>query len=407
MASRWIRWNTTSHIYEFSTNFGSSWGALPLDASILNEGTLADARLSANVPLLNAANIFTNAAPISIQNATPYLELKETDQGADLKFWRVEAEGAVFRIQKLTDALASTDLITADRNGYLTISNQAAGAHAINGNFNGDLSFGLRNSSAGAAARSILGIGNDSAINRASITEHSSGFTTANVAVADGLLIQNLGAGGINIYSNNASGAFNIFTGASTSARFNIDSAGVININAGFTANAGQMKVSVPSSSASIIVQKRSAAVSGSPEGGLVFAGTGITHAALMYTPQTVGSYLGILNGSTLDPVSNAPKTEFYDDITLADTATFDFHGGARLSVLILTMSSDNAMAMYLCRGGTGATVELLDPQTLFTNTLGTAASFNIGWNAGTSSYRLENKRGASRTVSVVRFCYQ
>ena len=231
MASQWIRWNSTTHIFEYSTNNGSSYAALPLDASVINEGTLDDARLSANVPLLNAANIFTNAAALSIQNANPYVEFKETDQGADLKFWRAGAQGALFNLDKLTDALVSTNLIAIDRNGYVTVSAQAAGGHAFNGNFNGDLASTIRNSSAGAAARGIAYLGNDSSATRASIILHSSGFTTSGVSIADGLLIQNAGAGGIGISAGHASGVVNIYTAGSGVSKATFNTIGDLVLN--------------------------------------------------------------------------------------------------------------------------------------------------------------------------------
>lgn len=55
----WQRWNQTTHIFEKSDNDGASWVPLPLSGSIITEGTVADARLSSNVPLKNAANIFS------------------------------------------------------------------------------------------------------------------------------------------------------------------------------------------------------------------------------------------------------------------------------------------------------------------------------------------------------------
>jgi hypothetical protein len=45
----------------------------PLNASNLSSGTVADARLSSNVPLKNAANTFTAAQTISVDYATLYL----------------------------------------------------------------------------------------------------------------------------------------------------------------------------------------------------------------------------------------------------------------------------------------------------------------------------------------------
>jgi hypothetical protein len=61
MAVNFIRWNPSTHIYELSTNDGASFAALPLNASIINEGSLADARLSSNIPLKDGTNAFTGA----------------------------------------------------------------------------------------------------------------------------------------------------------------------------------------------------------------------------------------------------------------------------------------------------------------------------------------------------------
>lgn len=48
--SRIIRWNTTTHIWEISTDFGTSYSALTLDAAIINAGTIAAARLGGGSP---------------------------------------------------------------------------------------------------------------------------------------------------------------------------------------------------------------------------------------------------------------------------------------------------------------------------------------------------------------------
>ena len=61
----------------------------------------------------------------------------------------------------------------------------------------------------------------------------------------------------------------------------------------------------------------------------------------------------------------------------------------------------DGASAMYILNGGAGTTTEVSDPGGLFTNAVGGVASYNVYWDAGTVSYRLENKRGGSRTVVV------
>ena len=41
MATKWMRWNETTHIFEYSTNDGATYVPLPLNASILNEGTVS------------------------------------------------------------------------------------------------------------------------------------------------------------------------------------------------------------------------------------------------------------------------------------------------------------------------------------------------------------------------------
>lgn len=41
----WMRWNDTTHIFEMSTNDGASWAVLPLNASVINEGTINLSRL--------------------------------------------------------------------------------------------------------------------------------------------------------------------------------------------------------------------------------------------------------------------------------------------------------------------------------------------------------------------------
>lgn len=61
----WQRWNQGTHIFEKSTDNGVNWSPLGLNASIITEGTLVDARLSANVALKNVANVFSQPQTIS------------------------------------------------------------------------------------------------------------------------------------------------------------------------------------------------------------------------------------------------------------------------------------------------------------------------------------------------------
>lgn len=229
MASQWLRWNSTTHIFEYSTNNGSSYAALPLDASVINEGTLDDARLSANVALLNAANIFTNAAALSIQNANPYVEFKETDQGADLKFWRVGAQGGLFNLDKLTDALASTNLISIDRNGLITVTKTTTSSHVFTANLNGANGIRIEQLSSGTAAAALISLANDIG-SRTVLYAIASGFTTAAPFIADSSVLNCLGAGGLNISAGHASGVVNIYTAGSTVAKATFDTTGNLNL---------------------------------------------------------------------------------------------------------------------------------------------------------------------------------
>ena len=86
MASQWIRWNQISHIFEYSTDNGSSFNPLPLNAATITEGAIPDAVLSPNVVMENVANVMTNALPLSIESAAPVIQFKETDQLADGRF---------------------------------------------------------------------------------------------------------------------------------------------------------------------------------------------------------------------------------------------------------------------------------------------------------------------------------
>jgi len=64
----WQRYNGTTKIFEKSVDNGVSWAALGLDAAIITQGSLADARLSANIPKLNAANVFSVPQTVSVPN---------------------------------------------------------------------------------------------------------------------------------------------------------------------------------------------------------------------------------------------------------------------------------------------------------------------------------------------------
>lgn len=70
-------------------------------ATNLTTGTLADARLSSNVPLINAANQFSNIQ--TIVTASPRLILRESDQAADNKDWYLWANSKSAGLYSFSD----------------------------------------------------------------------------------------------------------------------------------------------------------------------------------------------------------------------------------------------------------------------------------------------------------------
>ena len=105
---------------------GQGTGLTSIPAGQLT-GTAVDARLTANVPLKDTANTFTQqqtfTANAQIEGTTPLLYLKETDAGSNLKFWRHYIDAAVYYFQTVTDALGSpTTLFSITRAGLLTLT---------------------------------------------------------------------------------------------------------------------------------------------------------------------------------------------------------------------------------------------------------------------------------------------
>jgi len=94
MAVNFIRWNATSHIYELSTNDGSSFSALPLDAAVINEGALAKARQHAQTAYLDAANIFSLNQLIT--KTRPELQLLTTGATAKTRLFEHVAAASIF-----------------------------------------------------------------------------------------------------------------------------------------------------------------------------------------------------------------------------------------------------------------------------------------------------------------------
>jgi hypothetical protein len=122
----WMRWNDTTHIFEQSFNDGASWAVLPLNATVINEGSLNIARLPANIAVKDANNNFTVGQTFATANfitgANSILYLKDTTSPVDSRVWRFANYGdGLLRIEALNDALSSiTTIMSLSRNGDVT-----------------------------------------------------------------------------------------------------------------------------------------------------------------------------------------------------------------------------------------------------------------------------------------------
>lgn len=89
------------------------------DASSLTTGELADARLSANVPLLDAANTFSALNAIAIEHVTaPALLWSASGAGVDEKRWQAFANSAgQWVLRHLGDSAGADNVIILDTTG--------------------------------------------------------------------------------------------------------------------------------------------------------------------------------------------------------------------------------------------------------------------------------------------------
>ena len=158
MASRWIRWHTTAHIWEYSTDNGTNWTPLPLNASILTEGTLDPARLPAGLPAAGGNNNWTGVNTIT--HVSPSLNFVESDQGVDLKRWSMYVDAQAFRLTTTTDAGAGLlAAIVINRTGAIT--GTATIGHQFNINAAGNHGLFISNPDAGSGSAANLTIGNN------------------------------------------------------------------------------------------------------------------------------------------------------------------------------------------------------------------------------------------------------
>jgi len=226
MASQWIRWNNTTHIFEYSTDNGTSFAPLPLNASILTEGSIPDNRLSSNVVLEDVANVFTSQAPISINHNNPIIKFRELDAAVDQKSWQISIDNSLFRVLTVNDAdnafLAT--LLTLDRFGALNLTQNAD--HIIGGSAGASVNrVRIRNTVSGVDRIASLFFDTDVPA-LASLHGFTSGYASNVWNIAAGLTISCGGIGGVNIAAASGSGALRIYTGGATTPRLTINPAG-------------------------------------------------------------------------------------------------------------------------------------------------------------------------------------
>lgn len=104
------------------------------NATLFNAGSLADARLSSNVPLRNVSNIFTGSAQ-TVSATVPKWRLIETDADTDEGFWESIVASGQYIVRTRTDADGvGENAIAIDRAGVaVTLVHITADSFRFNG----------------------------------------------------------------------------------------------------------------------------------------------------------------------------------------------------------------------------------------------------------------------------------
>jgi len=105
-----------------------------LNGTNITSGTVADARLSANVPLLNAINVFTAPAQQFSNNSGPYLSLVDGDAAAG-QGWRLRSTGGTFILSSTNaaDSLIANAIVVTSSAAAITDLSLTATAITLNG----------------------------------------------------------------------------------------------------------------------------------------------------------------------------------------------------------------------------------------------------------------------------------
>jgi len=118
----WQRYNQASKIFEKSVDNGTNWTPLELDAAILTQGTIPDARLSSNVALHNASG-HSWAGSHNLVSNSPHIFFTDADQPADQKVFDIAINGGVFAIYPETDTFGiQNNGLQLNRSGELYVA---------------------------------------------------------------------------------------------------------------------------------------------------------------------------------------------------------------------------------------------------------------------------------------------
>ena len=225
MATRWMKWNEGTHIFEYSTD-GVTFNPLPLDASILSQGTIDPARLPPGTLTGGGNNVFTGINTLS--SVAPTLRFNETDAPTDVKNWELVADAQLFKIRSNNDAWsAPVDLLTVTRIGTLVVNQAAAGSNNFICAAAGSIGLSVRSTNPGAGSYAQLLLGNDASVFASVFQMFSSGYTgSPEPDFAGGLSVKAGQVGGISIVAQHASGGIRFYTGGVNTKRLEITAAG-------------------------------------------------------------------------------------------------------------------------------------------------------------------------------------
>lgn len=99
------------------------------------------------------------------------------------------------------------------------------------------------------------------------------------------------------------------------------------------------------------------------------------------------GTQAGFANGEISCDAYNTGTS-----VTIPNASYITLAGQTFVGYVFIATDEDTG-ALYFLNGAAGASIEVHDSNAMFTNALGGANSYNVYWDAGSTSYRLQNNR--------------